>query len=77
MTARPAREGWEERQAFDYETSPNECAFVQAVALRAGSARTVFIIDGTGPTVEKRAARLSLIYCSLRPKGYERESFGA
>jgi CubicO group peptidase (beta-lactamase class C family) len=75
VTPRPAREGWDERQVFDYETSPNERAVVQAVALRAGTAWTVFIIDGTDPTVEKRGAPLSLIYASLRPKGYERESF--
>src|SRR6202163_4371223 len=24
VTPRPAREGWDERQVFDYETSPNE-----------------------------------------------------
>ena len=38
VTTRPPREGWEDRQVFDYETSPNERAFVQAIALRAGSA---------------------------------------
>src|ERR1700721_2977060 len=26
VTPRPAREGWDERQVFDYETSPNERA---------------------------------------------------
>ena len=36
VTPRPAREGWDERQVFDYETSPNERAAVQALALRAG-----------------------------------------
>ncbi len=30
-TPRPAREGWEERQAFSYETSPNERAVVAAI----------------------------------------------
>jgi CubicO group peptidase (beta-lactamase class C family) len=74
-TPRPAREGWDERQVFDYETSPNERAVVQVIALRAGSSWTTFIIDGTDPTVEKRAAPLSLIFNSLRPKGYQRESF--
>jgi CubicO group peptidase (beta-lactamase class C family) len=75
VTPRPAREGWDERQAFDYETSPNERAVIEAVALRAGKIWTVLIIDGTDPTVEKRSAPLSLIFGSLRPKGYQRESF--
>jgi CubicO group peptidase (beta-lactamase class C family) len=75
ITPRPAREGWDERQAFDYETSPNERAVVFAFALRAGSAWTVLILDGTEPTVEKRGAPIGLIFESLRPKGYSRESF--
>jgi hypothetical protein len=75
VTPRPAREGWDERQVFDYETSPNERAAVQAIALRAGKNWTVAILDGTEMTVEKRGAPISLIFESLRPKGYQRESF--
>jgi CubicO group peptidase (beta-lactamase class C family) len=75
VTPRPAREGWDERQVFEYETSPNERAVVEAFALRAGSAWTVLILDGSEPTVEKRSAPIGLIYSSVRPKGYQRESF--
>jgi len=75
VTPRPAREGWDERQVFDYETSPNERAVVQVLALRAGKAWTVAIFDGTEPTAEKRDAPISLVLESLRPKGYQRESF--
>ena len=75
VTPRPAREGWDERKVFDYETSPNERAVVQAIAFRAGKAWTVLILDGSEPTVEKRDAPISLIVESLRPKGYKRESF--
>ena len=75
VTPRPAREGWDERQVFDYETSPNERAVIQAIALRAGTTWTVFLIDGMDPTVEKRSSPLQLIYGSLRPKRYQRESF--
>jgi len=75
VTPRPAREGWDERQAFEYETSPNERLTIQAIALRAGTTWTVFLLDGTDPTVEKRAAQIGLITASLRPKGYQRESF--
>jgi CubicO group peptidase (beta-lactamase class C family) len=75
VTPRPAREGWDEREAFDYETSPNERAAVQALALRAGTRWTVIILDGTDPTVEKRSAPIGLVFESLRPKDYKRESF--
>ena len=75
ITPRPAREGWDEREVFQYETSPNERAVVEAIALRAGSTWTVLILDGTDPTVEKRNAPISLVLESLRPKAYQRESF--
>ena len=75
ITPRPARNGWEERQIFDYETSPNERAVVQVIAQRAGQAWTVVILDGSEPTFEKRSAPINLIVGSLRPKGYARESF--
>jgi len=75
ISPRPAREGWDERQVFDYETSPNERAVVVAIALRAANTWTVVILDGSDPTVEKRGAPISLIVGSLRPKSYQRESF--
>ena len=75
VTPRPARDGWDERQVFDYETSPNERAAVQVIASRSASTWTVFILDGSDPTVEKRGAPIALIFRSLRPKGYQRESF--
>jgi len=75
VTPRPGREGWEERQVFDYETSPNERAVAQAIAFRKGSAWTVIILDGTEPTFEKRLAPTNLVIASLRPQGYARESF--
>ena len=74
-TPRPAREGWEEQQVFSYETSPNERAVVAAIALRKGSSWTVAILDGSQPTFEKRGAPIGIIIESLRPKGYNRESF--
>jgi CubicO group peptidase (beta-lactamase class C family) len=75
LTPRPPHEGWEERQIFDYEKSPNERVVVEALALRAGTAWTVVILDGTEPTVEKRSAPINLIFGSIRPKGYQREMF--
>jgi CubicO group peptidase (beta-lactamase class C family) len=71
----PAREGWEERQVYLYETSPNERAVVQSVALRSKDAWTVVILDGKEPTFQKRGAAVGLIMGSLRPGSYQRESF--
>ena len=75
MTPSPAREGWEERKNFDYETSPDERAVLGARAWRAGGSWTVVILDGKEPTFEKRASQFSLILGSLRPKGYNKETF--
>src|SRR5262249_30407530 len=45
------------------------------IALRAGTNWTTVIIDATDMTAEKRGAPMALIFGSLRPKGYQRESF--
>jgi CubicO group peptidase (beta-lactamase class C family) len=74
-TPRPARDGWEEEVAYDYETSPNEKATVFALALRKGDVWTVLVIDGTDATFEKRSGPANLLVGSIRPKGYTRESF--
>jgi hypothetical protein len=75
MAPTPARDGWDERKNFDYETSPNERAVIGALAWRAGENWTVVILDGTEPTFEKRDSQFGLIIESLRPKGYNKESF--
>ena len=71
----PARQGWEEVQVYQYETSPNERAVVQSVARRAKKTWTVVILNGKQPTFEKRGAAVGMIMESLRPAAYERESF--
>jgi CubicO group peptidase (beta-lactamase class C family) len=71
----PPRDGWDERKNFDYETSPNERAVLQARAMKAGDQWTVVLLDSTEPTLEKRGAQVGTIIQSLRPKGYERETF--
>jgi CubicO group peptidase (beta-lactamase class C family) len=69
------RDGWEERTLVQYETSPNEHRVVQALADRRGAAWTVLIADGSEGTLEKRAGAAGLVLGSLRPAGYQRESF--
>ncbi|WIT12756.1 serine hydrolase [Paucibacter sediminis] len=74
-TPRPPRSGWEEQRVFDYETSPNERLSVQAIARRAGTAWVVVTLEAADATLEKRGAPIGKMLTSLRPKGYERESF--
>ncbi len=71
----PDRNGWSDGKRFIYETSPNERAVVVAFALHSGGTWTVILADGTEPTFEKRGAQINVIIQSLRPKGYQRESF--
>ncbi len=71
----PDLEGWTAGKQFVYETSPNERAVVVAIARRAGDNWTVLLLDGAEATVGKRGAQIGLIVGSLRPGGYQRESF--
>ncbi len=70
-----ARDGWEERRAYVYETSPNERAVATAGVRRAGTAWVVIIAEGAEATFEKRASPIGLLLNSLRPRGYARETF--
>ncbi|MDL2716571.1 MAG: serine hydrolase [Acidobacteriota bacterium] len=75
--AQPAapRDGWEERRSYEYETSPNEKATIFAFARRKGAAWTVTLVDASDATFEKRGSPFSLVFGSLRPKGYQKETF--
>jgi CubicO group peptidase (beta-lactamase class C family) len=74
-TQQAARNGWEERRDYDYETSPDEKLSVYVVARRKGPGWTVSITDTSLATLEKRRSQFSLALASLRPKGYQRETF--
>ena len=74
-TNRPARNGWDQRRIYTYETSPNERAVVYAVALRRGTAWTVMLVDARESAFERRGAGFAVVAQSLRPRGYQRESF--
>jgi CubicO group peptidase (beta-lactamase class C family) len=75
LTPRAPRDGWEERRVADYETSPNDRRIITASAMRRGTAWTVMIADGAEQTFEKRGAAANLVFSSVRPGGYTRESF--
>lgn len=67
--------GWIERHIFNYETSPNEKAVVYALAWRKDQNWTVTIVEASRSTFEKRNAGFALVIGSLRPDGYQRETF--
>ncbi|HKU67380.1 MAG TPA: serine hydrolase domain-containing protein [Candidatus Baltobacteraceae bacterium] len=69
------RSGWDEIRNFDYFTSPNEHLTVEAIALRAGRAWTVAIVEGSNATLDKRSAAVDLVAASLTAAGYHRETF--
>ncbi|MBW8297117.1 serine hydrolase [Sphingopyxis sp.] len=74
-TAAPPADGWDERVGFAYDTLPTERAARSATALRKGSAWTVLVIDGSAGTAAKRSAAMSVVAQSLRPAGFQKESF--
>lgn len=74
-TAGAPSEGWEERVNIVYETSPGEQRTMAALALRTGADWTVMLVDGSEAVANKRSAAANLIGQSLRPAGYQRESF--
>ena len=76
VTSTAPGNGWDERVSIAYETSPDERAVVSALALKRADSWTVMIVEGAEATIAKRQAAASIIQQSLRPAGYERETFG-
>ena len=69
------RDGWTDRHSFRYQTPPTEKLEATAFVLRAGTSWQVGLIRGSGATSAKREAQINLIKTSLRPKGYQPETF--
>jgi CubicO group peptidase (beta-lactamase class C family) len=70
-----AEDGWEKIQHFEYKVSPNEKRIVRAFARRANHRWLVVIYQGGLATREKRVSEIEFVLGSLRPQGYQRESF--
>ncbi len=69
------RDGWSRRCRFEYQTSPNEKRTVVAGVMFANDVWTVWIYDMAHDVGGKRSAQVSLVFSSLLPKGYSRETF--
>lgn len=72
---RPPREGWDETVLYRYDAPSGEPRDVLALALRKGERWTVLINDFADAISERRGAQLEVIFNSLLPQGYERETF--
>jgi CubicO group peptidase (beta-lactamase class C family) len=68
-------DGWDERVSIAYDTSPSEQRSTSATALRTGTNWTVLIVDGAEAVANKRSSATGLLAQTLRPAGYQRESF--
>lgn len=69
------REGWDQSRLYRYPSPAGEPRNVYALALRRGDRWTVLINDMTEAVAERRDAQLEVIFNSLLPQGYERETF--
>lgn len=69
------QDGWSKRRRYEYQTSPNEKRTVVAGVMFANNVWTVWIYDMAHDVGGKRGAQVNLIFSSLLPKGYSRETF--
>lgn len=69
------RSGWTERWYFEYETKAEKNTVAYALAWRSQDGWLVSILHADNAVYEKRAAGFSLLFSSLRAKGFVREDF--
>ncbi|MBS0193962.1 MAG: beta-lactamase family protein [Proteobacteria bacterium] len=69
------RNGWDEHETFHYKVSPNEKLDIEAWTWRAGTKWFVAMLESSDATLARRRGPFGLLASSLRPKGYQRESF--
>jgi hypothetical protein len=72
---RPAREGWDRTLRYQYDSAGAEPHTRRAFAFAKDGQWTVMIYDVSNDVAERRDAQIEVIFNSLLPKGYARESF--
>lgn len=72
---RRAREGWERTIRFQYESLPRAQRTLLAFALAKGKGWTVMLYDVSDAVAARRDAQIEVIFNSLLPEGYARETF--
>jgi len=75
VTAMPPREGWEEREVISYETSRTSALSLRPSRCARAMRGPFSLLRQASQLWRKRATQAELVLESLRPKGYERESF--
>ena len=71
----PAREGWDETRTYRYASPEDARRSRFALALRKGANWTVLINDLSDDVAERRDAQIEVIFNTLLPQGYARETF--
>lgn len=72
---RAPREGWDKTIRFQYGSPEGEPRTVLALALAKGPDWTVLLYDVSDAVAERRDAQTEVIFNSLLPQGYVRETF--
>lgn len=68
-----ASRGWSEITQFDYETSPSEERFIEAIMHAGPDGWTVFTVDGSEATLGKRLAAFRAMNQTVAAPGYQGE----
>ena len=71
----PGREGWDLSRWAEYKTSPEESRAVSAYAYKRDSHAVVLLADASLAAAQRRSAQIALVFGSLRPAGYVRETY--
>ena len=75
VQTRPPSNGWDEISLYRYPAPAGEPRSLFARAMRKNAEWTVAINDVADSVAERRGAQLEVIFNSLAPAGYQRESF--
>ncbi|HLT91268.1 MAG TPA: serine hydrolase [Woeseiaceae bacterium] len=71
----PDRNGWSGQRVYSYRAPPGEHRTVEAGVMQRDGRWLAWIYDVDNGVADKRSAAISLIFDSLLPEGYSRESF--
>jgi len=71
----PGREGWDVYYWVGYQTSPVESRVLSAFVYKKDSHAVVLLVDGSLAAAQRRGSQVALVFDSLRPAGYVRETY--
>ncbi len=71
----PGREGWDLFHWVEYKTSPEESRRVVAFVAKKDTHGVIILADGSLAAAQRRSSQVALVYDSLRPAAYVRETY--